>query len=374
MQVMLPDLGAGFNIKGLNDGNSFSAAAAGNSFQIQPGTYLLTATGKSLPSNYGIGVIGLNEFGGPRSSSTEMYVRHESFSEVSAGKSFTITAKVVGIDTGKVTLQIGRLGGGGFGGGMRNIPMVRKGPAEYTAEVPADLVTPGQLNYRILLQKGNEFVVFPGNYKGNPFAWDNYYNETWKTFVAAENGSLEIFNPTIDRSARIYPGFRRGFQSSYSTGAEPGQLILRLSTTELSGDHTIGFLHFFGDKLQGRISETGSFDKLIIRARTAEAQPVKAKITLTTKDAFSFSAFIVLDNALRDIEVPLNNLEPDSVLLLPRPYPGFLPLWFKGSGTSSFRLQDAEKIQVTIGTDIPESEFKKSYSFEVERIWLVKSK
>jgi len=374
MQVTLPDLSAGFNIKGLDDGNNFSATAAGNSFQIQPGTYLLTATGKSLPSNNSIGVIGLNEFGGPRSSSTEMYLRHEPFNEVSAGKSFTLTAKVVGIDTGKVTLQIGRSGGGGFGAGMRNIPMVPKATADYTAEVPADLVTPGLLNYRILLQKGNEFVVFPGNYKGNPFAWDNYYNETWKTFVATDNGRLEIFNPTVDRSARIYPGFRREFQSSYVTGTEPGQLILRLSTTELSLDHTIGFLHFFEDKLRSRISETGSFDKLIIRARTAEDQPVKAKITLTTKDAFSFSAFIVLDNAFRDIEVPLNNLEPDSVLLLPRPYPGFLPLWFKGSGTSSFSLQDAEKIQVTIGTDIPESEFKKSYSFEVERIWLVKSK
>ena len=85
------------------------------------------------------------------------------------------------------------------------------------------------MNYRILLQKGNEFAVFPGNYKGNPFAWDNYNNETWKTFVAPENGRLEIFNPTIDRTARIYPGFRRNFQSGYITGEKSGQLILRLA-------------------------------------------------------------------------------------------------------------------------------------------------
>jgi len=183
---------------------------------------------------------------------------------------------------------------------------------------------------------------------------------------------LEIFNPADDRSTEIYPGFRRGFQSTYITGEKPEQLILRLAATELSGDHAFGFTHFFADKLRGRISEVDSFSKLIIRARTSETQPVKAKITLITKDAFSFSSYITLNNSFEDIEVFLNNLVPDSLLLLPRPYPGFLPLWFKGPGTSSFKLGDAEKIQVTIGTGISLSEFKKPYSLEVESIWLEK--
>ncbi len=375
MQIILPDLGSGFSIKGLNEGNTYSSTVKGNNFEIQPGTYLLTGTGRNISTGKNaIGVIGLSEFGGPKPSFTEMFLRHEPFDEVSAGKSFTINAKVVGIDTGRITLQISRLGGGGPGGGLRNIPMVRKTSVDYTAEVPADLVTPGILNYRIILQKGNEFAVFPGDFKDNPFAWDNYYNETWKTFIAAENGRLEIFNPTIDRTARIYPGFRRGFQSSYITGEKPEQLILRLATTELSGDHTIGFQWFLGNKIKGRIAELGSFDKLMIRARTAETQPVKAKITLISSDAFSFSTYITLANSFQDMEVPLNNLVSDSLMLLPRPYPGFLPLWFKGSGISSFKLPDLEKIQVTIGTDITESGFKKPYSMEVESIWLEKNK
>ena len=349
MQIILPDLGSGFSIKGLNEGNTYSATVSADSFQIQPGTYLLTRAGKNIsPGKNNIGVIGLNEFAAPKSSSTEMFLRHEPFAEVSAGKAFTIHAKVVGIDTGRVSLQISRLGGQ-----LRTIPMIPKTASDYAAEVPADLVTPGVLNYRILLQKGNDFAVFPGNFKGNPFAWDNYYNETWKTFVASENGRLEIFNPTIDRTARIYPGFRRNFQSGYITGEKPGQLILRLAATELSGDHTMGFQYFFGDKLQGRMTESGSFNKLMIRARTSETQPVKAKVTLTNGDAISVSSFITLTNSFQDIEVPLNNLTPDSVLLMPRPYPGFLPLKFKGAGSiAAFKLSDIEKIEITIGSDI----------------------
>ncbi|MES1198255.1 MAG: membrane or secreted protein [Chitinophagaceae bacterium] len=374
MQIMLPDLGSGFGIKGLNEGNTNSVIVSSNSFQIQPGTYLLTRSGKNISAGKNsIGVIGMNEYAAPKSFSSEMFLRHEPFAEVSAGKAFTLTAKVVGIDTGRVTLQISRLGGGGPGGGIRNIPMVRKNAADFIAEVPADLLVPGQISYRILLQKGDEFAVFPGNYKSNPFAWDNYINETWKTFVAADNGRLEIFNPTVDRNVRIYPGFRRGFQSTYSTGEKPGQLILRLTSTELSGDHIMGLQHFFADKLAGRKSET--FDKLFIRAKTNETQPVKVKVTLTNADAVSVSSYITLTNSLQDIEVPLNDLVSDSVLLMPRPYPGFQPLKFKGAGSiSTFKLSDMEKIEITIGSDLLPSEFNKPYSMEVESIWLQKSK
>lgn len=371
MQITLPDLGSGFSIKGLNDGNTYSATAAANGFQVQPGTYLLTRTGKNISAaKTSIGVIGMNEFEAPKPSAGEMFLRHEPFAEVAAGKPFVIHARVVGIDTGRVTLQVSRLGGGGSGGGARNIPMVKKEGSDYTAEVPADILSPGVLNYKILLQKGNEFAVFPGNFKGNPFAWDNYYNETWKTYIMPANGRLNIFDATTDR-ARIYPGFRRNFQSGYITGEKPGQLIVRLAATELSGDHTIGIQHFFGDKLLGRATESGSFNKLVVRARTTEAQPVKAKVILTNADAVSVSSFITLTNEFQDIEVPLNALAPDSVLLMPRPYPGFMALKFKGAGAGApFRLADMEKIEVTIGSDIQPAEFKKPYSMEVESIWI----
>jgi hypothetical protein len=375
MHILLPDLGPGFGIKALNEGNTYLVVASADSFQVQPGTYLLTRTGKNIsPGKNSIGVIGMNEFVAPKPVSTEMFLRHEPFAEVSSGKPFVISAKIVGIDTGRATLQIGRLGGGGPGGGFRIIPMLRKSAAEYTAEVPEALLTPGLLTYRIILQKGDEFAVFPGNFRESPYAWDNYTNETWKTFVVAGNARLELFNPTTDRTARIYPGFRRGFQSGYITGEKPGQLLLRLAATELSGDHTIGLQYFFGDKLQGRMAEPG-LDKLVIRARTAEAQPIKAKVTLTNKDAVSVSFGITLTNRLEDIEVPLTNFTADSVLLMPRPYPGFLPLKFKGAGSiAAIKLTEMEKIEITIGGDALPAEFNKPYSMEVESIWIEKSK
>jgi hypothetical protein len=285
MEILLPDLGGGFTIKGLNKANSYTATAGSGSFTITPGTYLLTKAGqKASTGKNAAGVIGLTEFYAPQPFSNEMFLQHTPFSEVSAGHAFTVSAKVVGIDTGRVTLQISRLGGGQ----PRTIPMTRKGAAEFTADVPAEMVTPGELSYRIILQKGNDFAVFPGNIKGNPFAWDNFHDETWETLVAAENSRLEVFNPTTDRKASIYPSFGRRFQTAYITGEMPGQLILKLATTELTGDHTIGFQYSFTEKLKGRGQELASFNKIFIRARTGEPGPVKAKITVTDADAFSY--------------------------------------------------------------------------------------
>jgi hypothetical protein len=369
MRITLPDLGQVFSVRGLNEGNTYSVITTAESFDIRPGTYLLVRNGKATTPGKSTGVIGMNEFEAPQPFSKELFLQHEPFTEVSAGKSFIVSAKVVGIDNGKALLQVTRFGGGQ----PRVIPMTQKTTSLVEAEIPADLVIPGVLSYRIIIQKGDDYTSYPGAIKGSPFAWNSYSNETWKTYIAAENGRLEIFNPTTDRNARIYPGFRRNFQTAYTTGEMPGQLILRLSSTELSGDHIMGFQYFFGDKIKGRNPEAGSYVKLVIRARATGTQPLKAKVTLTNADAVSVSSFITITDQFQDIEVPLNELRADSALMLPRPYPGFQSLWFKGSGPATpFKWQEAEKIELTIGSDILPVAFNKPYGLEVASIWFQK--
>ena len=191
---------------------------------------------------------------------------------------------------------------------------------------------------------------------------------TTQTEVLAEKTKLEIFDPSTDRTARVYPSFRRGYQSSYVTGSDSTHMVLRMSANELSDDHTLGFQYYCLDKLKGRNPE--SFRKLVIRARTTGTQPVNAKLTLINQDGYAFSTVINLGDAFQNVEIRLDDLKADSMLLLPRPYPGIQPLWFKATGASKFKILEAEKIQVTIGTDILSSEFKKPYGLEVESIWL----
>jgi hypothetical protein len=366
MQITLPDFGGDFDIRGVNDGNTLATLSFGDKFQIYPGTYLLTGKGRQYSgSKNHPGVIGLSEFVAPQPIGASMVVKHEPIEIVSAGISLKIHATIAGIDSGKVTLQINRLGGQ-----LKSIPMVRSSGADYVADVPADLVVPGLLNYRIILQKGNEYAVFPGNFKGNPFAWNNYQNETWKTYVAAVNSKIELYNPTNDKTIRTYPVWRRGFVIDYRTGDKPGQLILRLATAEIPEDQIVGFQFTVIEKLKNRISELDVYDRLLIRARTGNEQPVNAKVSLTDHNAFTFSAPFILTSNFQDIIVPLNKMNPGEELLLPRPYPGFLPLKFKAPGSGAvLKLSDVEKIEIITGQDIPKG---KPVSLEVEYIWLQK--
>ncbi|GAB3539420.1 hypothetical protein GCM10027443_35980 [Pontibacter brevis] len=372
IEISLPDLGGNFSIQGQNPGNTYTGNAQDKSFQIGPGTYLLTRSGRNSRNvkRAALGAVGLNEFVAPLPLTKEVYVSHEPQQEVSAGQSITVNAEVVGADTAaEVSLVASSLSGS-----WKTVPMQRVTPYTYQASLPADMVTPGLIRYRIMVQtKEGEFTTFPGGHKGNPWAWDYVANDTWQTYVASENGALELFNPTQDQNIMVYPNLWRPEERQFLTGERPGQLRLRLAAKELTGHDVMGWQFYFGDKVKGRQAELASFDRLVIRARTTNSEPVQAKVALITDDASAYAATITLDNTLREIEVPLSSLQASSFMLLPRPYPGFHPFWFKPGKVEPFNLGQAEKFEITIGDGLSPAEKSKPYSFEVESVWLKKA-
>jgi Cellulase (glycosyl hydrolase family 5) len=370
IDIELPGFDEGFSLKGLNNGNTFSAFVSSTSFSILPGTYLLQSKiaeiKKFMPEK--IGALGMDEFVAPTVFSLRPFVKHTPFKEVGANKAFIITANIVGIDSANETNVAINRSGGGFGPSTV-ISMTKKAAYTYVAEIPADMVRPGLLNYTIIVHKADDqYWVFPGDHTGNPFAWDNYNEDYWQTFVAAEKANLKIYDASNDKNIFIYPSFQKGFHSGYVTGEAPEQLILRLDAAALPANEIIGMETYFGDKLKGRTDT--SFNAIVIKARTTAAKPVYAKLTLINKDGFSYAATFLLPATFTNITVPINEFKPDSCLLLPRPYPGFLPLWFKGSGKAeAFRLSGTEKLQLTIR---PGNESNKPYGLELESIQLKK--
>ena len=146
-----------------------------------------------------------------------------------------------------------------------------------------------------------------------------------------------------------------------------------MTANELSGTQLMGFQYSFVDKIKGRMEEMPSFNKLVVRARTTNASPLKAKVSLICNDASSVSSFITLTTDFQEIEIPLKSFTFNSTLLMPRPYPGFLPLVFKGSGAEGkLDLINVEKIEMTIGSDIPSSDLNRPYNLDVECVWLTK--
>jgi len=368
MRISLADLGSDYSIRGLNTGNTLSATAGAGSFKVSPGTWLLVRKGKSAGqwnSAGRMGVLALGEFVAPEPVFKQISLRHEPFREVTAGKNLSISCQLAGADsTAKVTLLVS-----GRGWQPERIDMQHSSAYGYTAEIPAALLEPGLIRYRIAVRQGTETTVFPAGIKDDPFVWGAEEQESWACYVAAPAADLELFNAGVNKDIAVMNPSWKDVQISYTSSKKPAELIWKARAKKLGGDQILAFELPVIRQIKGRISELSSFDKISVRARSA-GQPLNAKITLLNAAAEAFSAVVELSTELRDIEIPLLSFRPDSSLLLPRPYPGFLPLWFSVPASGGFSLDIIEKLQISFGSDLPAGQEDKSYSIEIQSVFL----
>jgi hypothetical protein len=165
----------------------------------------------------------------------------------------------------------------------------------------------------------------------------------------------------------------RNNTTEYITAERPGQLILKATMNKPVEGQSFGWQQYIADKLKGRKQEIASFDKIVVRARSANAEPAKMKIVLLTKDGSAFSTSISITNQFQNIEIPFSSFKSDSALLLPRPYPGFQSLMFKSAVTEPLRMNNIDKLQVVIGGESLPAGITTT-SIELESIFLQKSK
>lgn len=232
IQLDLPDLGATFDIKGLNNNNDYTASAIRGKFQISPGTYLLTREG--LSSN------------------------------------FNSRSKWSNIEMG-----------------------------EYVA--PGDTQSP-------------LIVLFD---------------------AIKDVDRMMVYNPDWKHRAVQYPS--------------EGSNTVKFSMPEHKEITMLGFQTYFGDRMKLPGLKHAGLDTLVIMARTTDGNPSGIKIGLIDTHAHFFAAEIQVSPHFKAIKVPLNMLKPAAQLLLPRPYPGFLPLYLEKSSGENFDVKLAEKLEVTFG-------------------------
>jgi hypothetical protein len=370
MQINMEDLGTEFEIKGINAGNTNKVTVRSSKFLISPGTYIITRKGKSLSKQFNAklyNTIGLNEFVAPQTLTKESYLVHTPLAEISTGKPYMVNAKVINLDSAAtVTLYVNQA----FGWPLK-IAMMRITPYDCTAVVPATAVTTGYLQYRIIVENGKgEFTAFPGAHEGDPQKWDYLNNDYWKTYVASPNGHLTLFNPSTDQFKinPYFPNYARNAGLQWVSGHKTEKVIARLTAPALGNSEVMGLQLYIADKLKGRPTEINAFTKVVIKARVINGSIAKLRLALIQTDASAYAIYADLNAEWKTIEVPLAQLKPDSSLILPRPYPSFLPLWFKASGFNGFKIGEADKLEFTAG-HLSANAGNKPLAIEVESIY-----
>jgi hypothetical protein len=400
MRIDLPDLGADFAVKGLNDGNAFSGRARDGTVRIGPGAYLLARTGvaptQSRDDRWEN--IVLKEFVAPPASMDRTYVLHEAIVEASADLDLRVSATIAAPGpVTKVELVVipprpriveatdrppaprrAQPGGGNTPGvGQRNVgavtalEMTALDGFDYAVDIPGELLTAGTLRYHIVVHgaAGERPVTFPSEIDRLPTEWD-FFGEPWSARIVPADAPVLLFDAAVDSTA--VTADHRDVRYELVPSDRPGTSAMEVVVNDLaSGEHDHSFRYFFKPKIRGRESELANADRsLVLYGRSATRDPCRLQIALVTADGVAYGASISVKPEHGAVRAPVSSLRQVRSPNIPHGYPVFIPFWSEIGTAIPFDLTQVESVMVSIGPDIPPVALDRTHGVQIERIWL----
>jgi hypothetical protein len=376
MRITLSDLGSGFSVEPVNEGNHDRPEVRAGAFDIRPGAYVLTRAGSTHPEWTPHTVVDgrqLGVFVAPPSSEAATAVVHAPPAELVAGQSFEVRAQVVSREAADSVALFAR--SVGVWGPMLRLMMEPTGPFEYQAPLPAERVRDGLLEYVVTVYQDGLAQTFPGNVAGDPGRWDFTGREFWQVPIVMPEAPILLFDGRRDLEHVLYPHpwdyvpFRTGVVS----GSEPGRLALSAIVQDLSpAPHHFALRTFLPDGERTRLGDATSGAVLRIRARAGSRSTDRIQIALVERDGSTWGAVIELTDSWRDIVVPLTDLQPTALALLPRPYPQFLPYLMEiTTNRDAPRVAQLDGLQFSTSADLFQgAALEGAHGFQIERVVL----
>ena len=369
MELELPDLGEGFGIKGLNQGNSFGATANGRRFLITPGAYLLTREGKKTDwkGSDRVRNIRLDEFHAPAAHCKQTYVVHAPPMETTAGAKLDITATIVSPNgPERVDLVIVKQRE------HRAVQMKEISPYRYTAQVPAAyLASTGLLRYFITVGNGNEFETFPVHFKGNhPL---NRRLRTGQTNILPGNPyTVKIVNPTDPICLYEAGDWEKLSRKDSSVGPNvsenTGRKMTFIKAPGRGGEPAYQF--YCRERIEMRMKDLNNKKELAVLGYALDGRPCTLQLTMIMRDATVYGGRVVIQPEEGRYVLPLSDFKVQELRLVSPPLPGFQPRQFENPKPSAFRLDAVDSLQIIVSRATGGSNSSDAGGVAIERILL----
>jgi hypothetical protein len=359
MRVELSDLGSDFSISGVNKGNEATRTISGNSFTVEPGTYILSKKDKKSRSSYsGWSEADLKAFVAPESTVDKTYLVHEPLPKLTEATPHEISAVIVSneaIEKVEVWFRNGNV--------YESVQLQREKAYNYSAQVPEKLLKNGFLEYRIIVTTYAGTNTYPGGKEGNPGQWDFDPDAPYKTSVLKAEAPVYLFSAAEDHedvvrkwlpTLKLVPTAKSG-EAEYQVNVEK---LFEVDPENLNAEpvYNYSFRYNFDRKVQGSSDALQKKKKLVLKGRALNEKPVKLQVALVMDNGRAFGKVIELDPETTEYEIDLKDLQPVKTVTLPRPYPTFLPLYFEHNIQEPFDLKNAESLQFSIGPGLTEAE------------------
>lgn len=371
MRISIPGLGNGFTVNAIS-GEGVNARAEGSTISVKPGVYILSREGVTTrfkPSDK-FRNIRIDEYFAPPGNLKQPYLLHAPYPEVTAGKPLRLEAKIITKEqVDSVVLHVA------VGWTNRRIEMRHTKGYSYTANLPSEFLKEGYLNYYITTYHEGQAQTWPSAVNKSPQEWD-FSGESFRSRVVVGESPLYIFNAVSDHD-QLSREWRRG--TKLIPADAPNDAVLRLEIPQLKirddenlngpvvSDYSMRYN--FAPALRGRKADLGGFSKIVLKGK-AVGRDVPVQIALIDSAANTYGKVVVLTTAEDRYEVALDELAPVKMVILPRPYPTFLPYFFDPATVpgTKFNIQAVETLQISIGPGINDASGE--VVFELQSVYL----
>lgn len=232
-----------------------------------------------------------------------------------AAKNFVLHLEAVGTDSLWAELNHSS-------SGWRTVAAKKLSGFAFEIALPAELQVAGVLRYRIMARDANGLVhVFPGDAKGNPFRWDAPASENWQTVLLPDTNQWVLF----DAGAQTQPSIFTANWQKHKVGIEVVAQYPYLWQSFTSTAPEKGAYLGWQQKLDSKV--LAHYQHMVVQVKGRPG--TRVNLALINEEGVAFTAKLTLDSAT-EYRLPLAGFKKGARLLLPRPYPGFQPLFFSG--------------------------------------------
>lgn len=376
MGIKLKDLGTDFSMTAINQGNTFQTDVVNGSFNIKPGTYVLSRKNveKSWTEDDAFKTNKLNDFYAPPSHVKKTWLKHQPQETIAQGDTLQIKVQCISEFKPKEISLVGYNSNGTY----FNQTFESSSPYQYTATIPSETIKTGYINYNIIVTEENgKQITFPSGKPGHVYDWDFYDRVSYKVPVLPKAYPIYLFNAHEDANDLVRQ-WRQGFKLIPTEYAGISEYQIKLDTIfkideenrNATPIYDYSFKHFVIDKLRGRTSVLPLKEKLIFNGRSLNEQPCQLQVALVLDDGSSYGAIINVDTEMKDYVINISDLQPVKTVTLPRPYPSFLPYYFDHNNSTGFDITRVESIQFSIGPGISEAELQHPHGIGIVSVRL----
>lgn len=359
MEVKLPDLGNEFTVKGINKGNNVSETAIEGKFYVSPGTYILTSnTFSDELRNVEIGKIRANEFYAPRETNNNFYFLYQIPEVVCEKQPVNICVELVSPSSkiSQINLQVT----GGFRRGTDSfmwpvlIPFEKTDEYLYQTTIPDSLAIPGILSFIICIEyESGEEIVYPGAVKGPVNNWEYFNPEVYKIQVLPKGAPVVLYSAEKSDKTLSFVN-ANAMSTGINFSAVPGETKMVFAPTKNSfrlydeGQTPVAFAmeNFVGDLIEQVVLEKHTYTSIEICGKALD-EPVNLDVTLIDRTGHAYTGQVQL-NCNDKYLIDLDDFKKGKMVLLPRPFPRFLPFWYENPKQKPLNLNEVERIQLVV--------------------------